>query len=47
MRYAWYIADTGEKMNAYRFLVGVPEGKKPLGRHRWEDSIKMEPRGTG
>ena len=28
------------------FLVGRPEGKRPLGRlrHRWEDNIKMDPR---
>jgi len=27
----------------YRFLVGKPEGKRPLGRprRRWEDNIKM------
>jgi len=27
----------------YRVLVGKPEGKRPLGRHRrrWEDNIKM------
>jgi hypothetical protein len=27
---------------AYRVLVGKPEGKRPLGRHRrrWEDNIK-------
>jgi hypothetical protein len=26
----------------YRFLVGKPEGKRPLGRprHRWEDNIQ-------
>jgi hypothetical protein len=32
-----------EKKNAYRLLVGKPEGKRPLGRprHRWVDSIKM------
>jgi hypothetical protein len=24
----------GEKRNAYRVLVGKPEGKRPLGRHR-------------
>jgi len=25
-------------------LVGIPEGRRPLGRHRnrWEDNIKME-----
>jgi hypothetical protein len=34
-----------EKRNAYRILVGKPEGKKPLGRPRcrWEDNIKMDP----
>ena len=28
----------------YRFLVGRPEGKRPLGRsrRRWEDNIKMD-----
>jgi hypothetical protein len=30
--------------NAYKVLVGKPEGKRPLGRHRhrWEENIKME-----
>jgi hypothetical protein len=34
----------GEKRNAYRVLVGKPEGKGPLGRprHGWMDSIKMD-----
>jgi hypothetical protein len=34
----------GEKKNAYKILVGKPEGKRPLGRpgHRWRDNIKME-----
>jgi hypothetical protein len=34
----------GEKRNAYRILVGMPEGKRPLGRprRRWVDNIKME-----
>jgi hypothetical protein len=33
----------GEKRNAYRILVGTPEGKRPLGRqrHRWVDNIKI------
>jgi len=28
----------------YRFLVGNPEGKRPLGitRRRWEDNIKVD-----
>jgi hypothetical protein len=34
----------GEKKNAYRLLVGKPEGKRPLGRprRRWVDNIKMD-----
>jgi hypothetical protein len=34
----------GENRNAYRLLVGKPEGKKPLGRpgHRWVDNIRMD-----
>jgi hypothetical protein len=36
----------GEKRNAYRILVGKPEGKRPLGRPRrkWEGNIKMDVR---
>jgi hypothetical protein len=34
----------GEKMNAYRLLVGKPEGKSPIGRPRckWVDNIRMD-----
>jgi hypothetical protein len=34
----------GEKRNAYRILMGKPEGMRPLGRprRRWEDNIKMD-----
>jgi hypothetical protein len=33
-----------EPRNAYRILVGKPEGKRPLGRPRlrWVDNIKMD-----
>jgi hypothetical protein len=36
-----------EKRNAYRILVGNPEGKRPLGRprHRWVENIKIYLRG--
>jgi hypothetical protein len=34
----------GETRNAYRILVGKPEGNRPLGRPRcrWVDNIKMD-----
>jgi hypothetical protein len=34
----------GEKRNAYRLLVGNPEGKRPLGRPRskWVDNIRID-----
>jgi hypothetical protein len=37
------------KWNAYRIMVGKPEGKRPLGRlrRRWVDNIKMELRELG
>jgi hypothetical protein len=39
----------GGKRNAYRILVGKPEGKRPLGRprRRWVDNIKMDLREIG
>jgi hypothetical protein len=44
MRRAGHVARMGEKRNAYRVLVGKPEGKKPLGRprRRWLDNIRMD-----
>jgi hypothetical protein len=49
MRWAGYIARMGEKRNAYRILVGKPEGKRPLGRprRRWDDNIRMDLREIG
>jgi hypothetical protein len=34
----------GEKRNVYRLLVGRPEGKRILGRHRyrWIDNTKID-----
>jgi hypothetical protein len=42
MRWVGHVARMGEKRNAYRILVGKPEGKRPLGRPRcrWVDNIK-------
>jgi len=39
----------GEMGNAYKVLVGKPEGKRPLGRrrHRWEDNSKTNLGETG
>jgi hypothetical protein len=39
----------GRGRNAYRILLGEPEGKRPLGkpRRRWVDNIKMDLREVG
>jgi hypothetical protein len=49
MRCAGHIARMGETRNAYRILVGKPEGKRPLGRPRreWVDNIKIAIEGIG
>jgi hypothetical protein len=39
MRWVWNVACMGEKMNAYRILVGKPEGKRLLGRLNWTGPI--------
>jgi hypothetical protein len=43
MRWAVSVAQMGEKRNAYRLLVGKPEGKRPLGRPKrmWVDNNKI------
>jgi hypothetical protein len=47
INWAGHVARMGQNMNAYRILVGKPEGKRPLGRprRRWEDIIRMDLRG--
>jgi hypothetical protein len=44
VRWAGHVARMEEKRNAYRLLVGKPEGKRPLGRPRlrWVDNITMD-----
>jgi hypothetical protein len=34
----------GQRRNAYKILVGKPEGKRTFERpiHRWEDNIRMD-----
>jgi hypothetical protein len=49
MRWAGHVARMGGKRNAYRILVGKPEGRRPLGRprRRWVDNIKVDLREIG
>jgi hypothetical protein len=44
MRWAGHVARMGEKRNAYRLLVGKPEGRSPLGRPRRRclDNTRMD-----
>jgi hypothetical protein len=44
MRRTGHVARMGKKRNAYRILVGKPEGNRPLGRPRrtWMDNIKTD-----
>jgi hypothetical protein len=44
MRWAGHVVRIGAKRNAYRILVGKPEGKRPLRRtrRRWVNNIKMD-----
>ena len=39
----------GEERGVYRVLVGIPEGKIPLGRprHRWVVNIRMDLKEVG
>jgi hypothetical protein len=51
MRWEGHVARMRAPRNAYRILVGKPEGKRPPGKpgRRWVDNIKMDLReiGTG
>jgi hypothetical protein len=44
MKWTGHVARMEEKRNAYRLLVGKPEGRRPLGRprRRWLDNIRMD-----
>jgi hypothetical protein len=43
VRWAGHVARMGETRNAYRILVGKPEGKRPLRRPRcrWHKNINI------
>jgi len=44
MRWAGHVVRMGEERGVYRVLVGKPEGRSQLGRHRcrWVDNIRMD-----
>jgi hypothetical protein len=44
MMWAGHVVRMGDRRGIYRVLVGKPERKRPLGRHRlrWEDNINMD-----
>jgi hypothetical protein len=49
IRWAGHAARMKKKRNAYRILMGEPEGKRPLGRPRcrWEDTVRIYLREIG
>jgi hypothetical protein len=49
MMWEGHVARTAEGRGIYRVLVGMPEGRRPLGRlrRRWEDNIKLDLREIG
>jgi len=44
MRWVGHVSRMWDGRGVNRFLLGKPEGKRPLGRNRrsWEDNIKMD-----
>jgi len=44
MRWVGHVARVDEERGLYRVLVGKPEGRSPLGKHRrrWVDNIRMD-----
>jgi len=44
MRWVGHVARMGEERWVYRFLVGKPERRRPLGRprRRWVDNVRMD-----
>jgi hypothetical protein len=44
MRWAGHVTRMGVKRNSYRLLIGMTEGKRPLGRpgRMWVNNIRMD-----
>jgi hypothetical protein len=44
VKWAGHVAHMGEGKGVYKFSVGKPERKRPMGRprRRWEDKISMD-----
>jgi 3-oxoacyl-ACP reductase-like protein len=44
MKWAWHVACIEKGRGVSRVLVGIAEGKRPLGRPRcrWDENIKMD-----
>ena len=44
LRWEEHVARMEQSRNAYKVLVGKPEGKRSLGmpRRKWEDNMKMD-----
>jgi len=44
MKWVGHVARMGEERGVYRVLVGIPEGRRPMGRPRcrWVDNIRMD-----
>jgi hypothetical protein len=42
MRWTRHVAYMGEKKNAFRVLVGISEGKRPLGRSKRSERIILK-----
>jgi hypothetical protein len=47
VKWVGHVARMGKVRNIYKILVGQPEGKRQLGRHksRWKNIIKVDRKG--
>ena len=41
LRWAGHVARMEEGRSAFKILTGKPIGKRPLGRSRWDDNIRI------